>query len=425
MRTTLTRTPGRRAAGAGLLAAGLLLGAGASAAAVEDWPSLLGPSRNGEIPGLALTADWQRQPPRFLWRRPVGEGFAGPVVASGRVILFHRVEDEERVEAMDAATGDILWSSAHPTDYRDDFGFDEGPRSPATVAGGRVFTFGAQGVLQALDLETGRRLWSVDTVERFRVPKGFFGAACSPLVVDDRVLVNVGGGSGAGIVAFAADDGRVLWQATSDGASYSSPVLAEIGGERLALFLTREGLVALSPEDGEVRASLRWRSRSASSINGASPLVVDGRVFVSASYGTGAGLLELRGDGFRPLWKSDEALSTHYATAVHRDGTLFGFHGALHLGAPDLRAVDLASGRVRWSHRRFGGGTVLLAGDDLLILREDGALILAEASPEAFRPRGVAQILQGVARAYPAVADGVLYARSETELVAVLLQPGS
>jgi outer membrane protein assembly factor BamB len=134
----------------------------------------------------------------------------------------------EVVESLDARTGAAEWTSAYPTTYRDDFGFDEGPRAVPVVADGIVYTFGAEGQLQALALDSGKRLWSEDTARRFGVAKGFFGAAGSPLVEDGRVIANVGG-KDAGIVAFDAKTGKVLWTATDDAASYSSPVGATIG----------------------------------------------------------------------------------------------------------------------------------------------------------------------------------------------------
>src|SRR5687768_14266822 len=187
----------------------------------QDWPQYLGPTRDGVYKGQPLSETWPSGGPRVVWRKTVGEGFSGPVVAQGRVILFHRVRQEEVVEALDARTGMSQWRYAYPTSYRDDFGFDEGPRAVPVVVNGTVYTFGAQGQLHAIDLMKGTRIWSEDTQQRFRVAKGFFGAAGSPLVEEGRVLANVGG-QNAGIVAFDAKTGKPLWTATEDEASYSS-----------------------------------------------------------------------------------------------------------------------------------------------------------------------------------------------------------
>ena len=389
--------------------------------AAQDWPQFLGPGRDGRYTGPPLAESWPGGGPTQLWSRPVGAGFAGPAVAGGRVILFHRLGAREVVEALDAGTGDTVWRYDYATSYRDDFGFDEGPRSVPVVHDGRVYTFGAQGQLHAVDLETGAGVWQVDTHARYGVRKGFFGAAGSPLVEDGRVIANVGGRRG-GIVAFDAATGDELWTATTHEASYSSPAAGTFGGRRLALVFTRTGLVGLDPASGEVRFENRWRSRLGASVNAATPLVVGDRVFISASYGTGAALLRVDGGTLAEEWSGDDSMTNHYATAVIHDGVLYGYHGRQEY-SPSLRAVDLRSGAVRWSEDRFGAGTVTLAGDLLVVLRESGELMLAEATPEALRPLARARILPGVVRAYPALADGRLYARNTDTLVAVDLLP--
>ena len=241
-------TPTRRRMRWSSLATIVAMAAGTHVAA-QDWPQFLGPGRDGRYTGAALAERWPGGGPPRLWSRPVGAGFAGPVVAGGRVVLFHRLGGREVVEALDAGTGDTVWRYDYPTSYRDDFGFDEGPRSVPVVHDGRVYTFGAQGQLHAVDLETGAGVWQVDTHARYGVRKGFFGAAGSPLVEDGRVIANVGGRRG-GIVAFDADTGDELWTATTHEASYSSPAAGAFGGQRLALVFTRTGLVGLDPATG-------------------------------------------------------------------------------------------------------------------------------------------------------------------------------
>ena len=388
--------------------------------AANDWPQYLGPSRNGIYEGPALADTWGANGPKVVWRKQVGQGFAGPAVVGNRVILFHRVGNEEVVESLDAATGNSMWRYAYPTRYRDDFGFDEGPRAVPVVADGVIYTFGAEGQLHAVDLAKGTRLWSEDTMKRFGVPKGFFGAAGSPLVEGGRVIANVGGDK-AGIVAFEAKTGTVLWTATDDDASYSSGVAATIGGRRLGVFLTRDSLVGLDPASGMVQFQRRWRARIAASVNAATPIIVGDEIFVSAQYGPGAGVLRVNGSQLTDVWTSDDVLSNHYATSVFYNGYLYGFHGRQEFG-PSFRAVEFQTGTVKWSQEQFRAGSVLLAGDRLLITREGGELVLASASPQAFKPIARAQILQGVVRPYPALADGLLYVRNENTLVCLDLR---
>jgi outer membrane protein assembly factor BamB len=390
----------------------VVLAAGASAAAA-DWPQFLGPARNGIYTG-PLAMSWPAAGPRKVWQKRVGQGFAGPVVVGDRLILFHRVANEEVVDALDTKTGEVRWHYAYPTSYRDDFGFDEGPRAVPVVVNNRIYTFGAEGQLSAIDLATGRRLWNVDTKSRFNVRKGFFGAAGSPLVEDGRVLANVGGmdgTKGAGIVAFNADTGAVMWTATNHEASYSSPVGATFGGKRTAIFFTRQGLIGLEPATGNVLFQRSWRSRTSASVNAASPVIVGDLIFVSATYETGAAVVRVQGSELKELWASDEVLSNHYATSVYYDGNLYGFHGRQEYN-PSFRAVALNTGKVLWSEDRFRAGTVTLAGDKLLIMRETGELVLAAASPQAFKPLARAQILPPTVRANIALSDGFMYVRN-------------
>jgi len=397
-----------------------LVALGVADAVAQDWPQFLGPNRDGVYTGPELSSTWSAAGPPRLWVRQIGAGFAGPVVVGDRVVLFHRRGEREIVETLAVDTGETIWQYAYTTTYRDDFGFDEGPRSVPVVADGRVHTFGAQGQLHAVELATGAGLWSVDTHARYQVRKGFFGAAGAPLVEDGRLIANVGGRQG-GIVAFDVGTGDELWTATTHEASYSSPVGATFNGRRYALVFTRTGLVGLDSETGEVRFEKRWRSRLGASVNAATPLVAEEQVFISASYGTGAALLRVSDGGLTDVWTGDESMTNHYATAVVHDGVLYGYHGRQEY-SPSLRAVDLQTGTVHWSQDRFGAGTITLAGDQLVILRENGELMLAEASSAGLNPLAIASILPGTVRAYPAIAAGRLFARNTDTLVAVDLR---
>jgi outer membrane protein assembly factor BamB len=391
-----------------------------------DWPQILGPNRNGIYTGPEIVPSFPRSGPPALWKRDVGAGFAGPSVAGDRLILFHRVKNRETVEAMDANTGKTIWTFDYATSYRDDFGFDEGPRAVPVIAGGRVFTHGADGMLHGIDLASGKMLWSVDSRKEFDAPKGYFGVASSPVVDGNRVLVNVGGtkgpgppkpGEGGGIVAFDAATGKTLWTATSDEPSYSAPIVADIGGQHTGVFFTRTGLVAVDPASGKVLYQFRWRARQAASVNAATPIVTGDRIFLSASYGTGAVLLQVANNSVKPLWSGDESMSNHYSTSVLKDGYLYGFDGRQEFGQT-LRCVELATGKVMWNVDGFGAGTLLVAGDTLVITRESGELALAPASPKAFRFNARAQLIRGVVRAYPALANGRYYVRNDRELAA-------
>ena len=385
-----------------------------------DWPQFLGPARDGVYVGAPLNEKWPASGPRALWRKQVGSGLSGPVVAQNRLILFHRADNTEVVESFDALSGAPQWRFAYPTAYRDDFGFDEGPRAVPVVDGGAVYTYGAEGKLNAIDLATGKAIWNVDAMRQFEVAKGFFGAAGTPVVEAGKVIANVGGKKG-GIVAFDAKSGKVMWTATTDAASYSSGIAATVLGRRYVIFFTREGLVGLDPANGQVMFQRAWRARQAASVNAASPLIIGNRIFVSAEYGPGAGVLQFDGAKLQDVWLSNDVLSNHYATSVHHDGVLYGFHGRQEFG-PVFRAADLQTGKVLWSTERFGAGSVTLAGNRLVIVRETGELVLAAASPKSFQQIASARLLPPTLRAYPALANGVLYVRNDDTLVAVDLR---
>lgn len=398
------------------LACVLLTLACSGALQAQDWPQILGPNRNGIYAGPPIVPSFPRSGPSQLWTRDVGAGFAGPAVVGGRLVLFHRLNNRETVEAMDALTGKTIWTFDYPTSYRDDFGFDEGPRAIPVIAGGRVFTHGADGMLHGIDLATGKMLWSSDTRKVFDAPKGYFGVASSPVVDANRVLVNVGGKQG-GIVAFDAASGKTLWTATSDEASYSAPIVADIDKQHTAVFFTRTGLVALDPASGKVRYQYRWRARQAASVNAATPIIFNDQIFLSSSYSTGAVLLKVANNQVTPIWSGDESMSNHYSTSVLKDGYLYGFDGRQEFGQT-LRCVELATGKVMWNVDGFGAGTLMIAGETLVITRESGELALAPASPKGFRFAARAQLLKGVVRAYPALADGRYFVRNDRQLAA-------
>lgn len=365
-----------------------------------DWPQFLGPARNGIYP--AADVKW---PTQVAWSREVGHGFAGPVIAGGKVILFHRRKLREIVEAFDARTGEPLWSFQYPTTYVDEFGFDDGPRSSPTVADGIVYTYGAQGMLHALDLETGRKLWHADLQEWYGARKGFFGTASAPLVAQGRVHIIVGG-KDFGIGAFDAKTGKLKWGATKHEASYSSPVEAAFG----LVFFTRRGLVVTDRETGKVTYELPWRSRGATSVNAASPVVDGNLLFLSSSYGAGAVVLDFSTTPPRRLWANDETLSAHYATPVLKDGWLYGLHGQAQTGQ-ELRAVEMKTGKVAWAMKTMGSGSVTLIGNDLLFLRDDGQMFRIRPTPEKLDVLGNAKIMEGKVRAYPAVGNGLVCLR--------------
>ena len=386
-----------------------------------DWPQLLGPARDGHSDETKLKWDWPASGPPIAWKKEVGTGWAGPVVASGKLILFHRVDDDEVVACFDPATGKEQWTFKYRSRYRDDFGFDNGPRATPTIANGKVFTLGANGDLHAFDLASGNKLWARNLLADYKASKGFFGVACSPLVVEGKLLVNVGG-KGAGVVAFDPNNGKELWRATSDEASYSSPTAANLNGRLSAVFLTRAGLKVLDPTSGKVLYDFPWRPRINESVNAATPLVWKDEIFLTVSYSTGAVLLKAKGTELDEVWSNDRSLSCQYNTPVRVGDYLYGVHGRSDVGTAQLRCVEWKTGAVKWSELNFGVSSLIAVDGGLLALTEAGDLVRFDASPEKYRERARASILGKPTRAVPALSDGRLFARDGNKLVCVKLR---
>lgn len=385
----------------------------------EDWPQFLGPRRDGSYTG-EISLAWTKEGLARVWEKDVGAGFAGPAVAHGKVFLFHRPGNEEKVECLDAATGKTIWSNGYAATYRDSFSFDPGPRAVPTVAGNRVFTYGADGVISAINVSDGATLWRIDAKQEFGSQKGWFGRAPAPLVFENSVLLNVGGDH-ASIVALDASNGKVKWRAGDDEASYSSPTLATFSGKTNPLFLTRHELVWIDPYTGRSIFKYPFGPKESASVTAATPLVNGDLVFLSACYG--AGSTALRIDDLKPkqLWASDDVMLNHYATCVHRGDLLFGFDGRQE-STPAFSCVDWKTGKLFWRKEHFGGGSVVIAGEHLLILLDTGELILTEASSAAYKELNRAQLLGSGGRAFPALADGFVYARDKNKLVCLDLR---
>ena len=389
--------------------------------AAADWPQWLGPRRDGTSTEKGLLDAFPPGGPKLVWQRDVGEGFSGPVTAGDRLIVFHRVGDEEIVECLNATTGKLLWKYGYPTSYRDALGKGDGPRSTPAIVGDKVVTLGAEGTLNCLTLGDGKKLWSRSLTQDYKTPLGYFGIGTSPLVEQNLVLINVGG-KNAGIVAFDLDSGAEKWKATNDPPSYSSPVMASVDDQRLAVFFTRTGAVVLNPKSGDVLFQKKWRARYDASVNAATPLIIGDQAFFSTSYETGALLLKLKANGADEIWTDENVMSNHYNTCVYLDGHLYGFDGRQEAG-PSLRCVELKTKKVKWDVEKFGCGTMIAADGMLIVLTEKGNLHLVKATPAAFRELAQVRLLEaGPCRAQIALASGRLYARDQKKLVCVELK---
>lgn len=388
-----------------------------------DWPTFLGPTRNGVSTETNLLTAWPEEGPPVLWERPIGTGYGAPVVADNKLVLFHRVDDHEIVECVDARDGtQTLWSYRYPTAYIDDYGSNNGPRSSPTIDGDRVYTFGAEGVLTCLDFQNGELQWQRKVNAEFNVPKGFFGAGTAPVIDDEILVLNVGGPDGAGVVAFDKSTGSVLWKTSNHHASYSTPTIATINGEELAIFHTGDGLLTVETKSGKVRHEYPFRSSMQASAIAATPIVIGNRVFLSGSYEIGAVLLELTKDSVDVVWKDRDTMQNHWATSIVHEGFLYGVTGRHEQGSK-LRCIEFATGKIKWTAK--GGlsrASFIQVGAHFLAIDERGTLAIIEVNPEEYVVVAEDKVLRHYVRTPPVLAGGLVYVRSEKQLKCIDLR---
>lgn len=375
-----------------------------------DWPQILGPSRNGHAEGERLYDHWAAGGPKIPWRYRLGSGFAGVAATGNRTIAFHRIGASERVECLDAPSGKSIWKTDFEASYRGGVNPDTGPRCVPLIVGPSVYVLGAAGDLHAATLETGKKLWSRALYADYGGDEGYFGAGSTPILVDGKLLVNVGG-RGAGIVAIDPASGKTIWQASDEAASYAAPTAVTSAGKEKAIFVTRLNCVLADPASGQITTLFPFGKRGPT-VNAAAPLVFDHRLFVTASYGVGAEMVALDGTTAKRIWSNDETMSSQYATPVEHSGFLYGIHGREDVGVAELRCIEAATGKIRWSQKGYGVAHLILAEDKLLIQKADGHIALAVADPTKYRELATARIADGPTRALPALSRGRLYVRS-------------
>ena len=387
---------------------------GASRLPFRDFSQFLGPDRNAILTGLKLEPDWETHPPREIWRRQVGEGWSAFAVQGAYAVTQEQHGPLEKVVGRDVRTGQVLWSHGASTRYQTALG-GIGPRATPTIEGDRVFTMGATGRLNCLDLSTGRRLWTRDTLADGG-RQAHWGMSSSPLLIDSLVVVSAGGGDGHSLVAYHRLSGNPAWSGGDDLPGYSSPALAHLAGEDQILIFNNGAVAAHDPADGSVLWRYPWPSGgSIQCVAQPVPLSAD-RVLVSSGYGIGSKLLLLvaheGGSGSNPVavWESPRR-KAKFTTIVVRDTFAYG------LDDGGLVCLDLETGERRWKSGRYGHGQVLLVDDLLLVLAESGELFLVDANPAGHRQRARLAALNSRTWNTPALAAPYLLLRNAREAV--------
>ena len=358
---------------------------------------------------MRLSTDWIARPPRLLWRQPIGEAWSGFAVVGDRAVTLEQHGPEERVTCYELATGRLLWSHGDRVRWEDPLG-GPGPRATPAIAGGRVYALGGTGLLNVLDLATGKRIWSTDILEDAAASIPTYGVSASPLVLGDVVIVVAGGAGGRSLVAYDRETGEQAWAGGDAPAAYSSPFLAELNGRPQLLVLNGTALSAHDPSDGTVLWTQDWPGQTQ---RVAQPVLLPGdRVFVSTGYGIGGKLFHIVDDGgalrSETVWENLN-LKAKFSNVVHRGGYLYGLDDGI------LVSIDLADGRRAWKRGRYGHGQILLAGDILVVLSERGEVALVDASPEAFRELARAKAIDGKTWNHPALAGRYLLVRNDRE----------
>jgi outer membrane protein assembly factor BamB len=379
----------------------------------RDYPQFLGPDRTGVVPAMALATDWKKSPPKLLWRRRVGAGWSGFAVASGMVVTQEQRGTREMVVAYDVADGSPRWSHGDETRYETTVA-GEGPRATPTIDRGRVFTLGSTGVLNALDLATGTRIWRRDIGADNESPMPDWGRSSSPLVLDDLVIVSAGSRNGRALAAYHRDSGAPVWSAGSDVASYSSPQLATLAGVRQVVMMHHTLVYGHDPSTGRVLWEHPW-PRAQPSV--AQPLVLPGdRVLFSAGYGIGSRLLQIASDGAGGLrasllWESTR-MKAKFTNLVVHDGFVYGLDDGV------LACLDPATGERRWRSGRYGHGQVILTGGFLLVQTEEGEVVMVEPRPD--EPRELTRFPVFTRKTWnpPALAGRYLFVRNDLEAAA-------
>ena len=396
---------------------------------LADWPQYRGPNHDGTYPAQ-IRGDWTEFPPAEVWRTPLDPGLSSLAIAGGRVFTqVRRVASGQPQEfgvALDARTGRELWATALGiAEYRDGgVGSDDGPRSTPAVSGNAVIILTSFLKLWCLDAASGDEIWSKDLRAEYGGVVIPWQNAASPIVLDDIVIVN-GNGPGQCLLAFHIANGTLAWKGHNDGMTHASPITATFHGVPQVIFFTRSGLVGVAPGTGDVlwRHALNYNDISVA----ASPVVAGDLIYASRAYplslsAARAGALVIRLDqddggwATRQVWYRTNQLMNHWSTPVVHQDHLYGHFGQSSL---TFKCLELSTATEKWSVPGFGYGSVLLVGDDLLVLSASGELVLVAPNPDAYTERARFRALTGKCWNVPAVSQGRIYLRSTLEAVCV------
>jgi outer membrane protein assembly factor BamB len=398
-----------------VLVAATTTGAQTAQAPASSWPGFRGQDRDGVYRG-SIKLSWDGLAP--MWKKPVGGGRASFAVAGGRAFTIEQRQRKEVVAAYDVMTGKELWTNSWDERFNSPlmgiYGGGEGPRATPTFADGLVYALGGRGEFRCLDAATGKLVWRTNILQDAGAKNLTWGMAGSPLVAGDAVIVQPGGPKGRSVAAYDRRTGKPLWTALDDKTAYASPMQVTIGGVPQYVIVSAKRLIGLGLDRRDVLWEFPWTTGHDASA--AQPIVIgDNRVFYSSGYGTGAVVIELTktGDKFsvREVWRNIR-MKNRQSTSVLHDGFIYGLDEGI------LACLDAATGDLKWKGGRYGHGQVLLSRGHLVVITEDGELVLVAATPEKLQEVARVPALVGETWNVPAFADGILLVRNTKEMAA-------
>jgi len=363
----------------------------------NDYSRFLGSGYWAEVPGVELDTDWQAKPPKKLWQQEIGAGWSSFSIVGNYAVTQEQRGEQELVTCYEVLTGETVWTHEDRVRWDPTGGGalgHPGPRATPTIHESKVFAQGATGILNCLDARTGKLLWSHDTFKKHDALNVTWGKACSPLIVDDTVVASVGGSADQSLVAYRIDSGKVAWAAGKYQSSYASPVLTQLAGVRQIVTVDQGYVTAHDADQGEPLWEYAWPSDSGAAAAASQPIPLPGNhLFLSKGYGHGSALLKVSHDSrsgwqVAPAWKGvrqygeKPVMKTKMSNVVVHQGYVYG------LDEENLQCIELATGKKEWKKRRspkIGYGQIMLVGDTLLIISEQGELILVEATHQKYR----------------------------------------
>jgi outer membrane protein assembly factor BamB len=392
---------------------------GAAPAGLEDWTRFMGPNGDGMLPPPKWKTDWKAHPPREVWRQPIGLGWSGYAVLGRRAITQEQRDEEECVTCYDVVTGKLLWSHADKALFSERMGGD-GPRGTPTIHAGNklVYTLGATGILNCLEVETGKLRWTRNVLEDAGAENIEWGKSVAPLLHRDRVIVS-GGKKGATLLAYQQSDGKPLWKAGTDAATYSTPSVHTLGGREQFVSVNQESVTGHSVDDGKILWTFEWPG-TFPKVAQAIPAGPD-RILVTSSYGVKSHLLEVKAspDGAfacTSVWSSSAPRTKFSSVTVH-EGQVYGLDEGM------LASVDLATGERGWREGRYGFGQHLQLGDIILVQTERGPVVVVRVNKGKPEELGRVNALSSMTWNPPTLAGRWLLVRNDREAVCYELQP--